>query len=313
MPVIQSESRTYILQGIAKQNGDSSSQYKTAILTVQTTITQLLEKAASDNWDLVVVVMPTSTSTSLFKRSNPSSSWGTYRMPSKRQFDAAMEAELSSSRPDILLDDFENTETNTEPISQRPHIVENPADDEEVIADVALDVTSNEPSQTSSHSMFASVEELLDEIIDEIAHQSSEVSTPITTFQQQNTTPPLGILPACYSTMDDCIRTTHNCSGHGQCFLKYKDRSASGRSEGACYACGCKASRYELDEGGSQVTYWAGPACQKKDISTEFWLLGGTVLGLLGAITWGVGLLYSMGSQELPSVLGAGVAGPKAK
>lgn len=64
-----------------------------------------------------------------------------------------------------------------------------------------------------------------------------------------------------------------------------------------------------------KTTQWAGPACQKKDISTPFWLLGGTTVALVFAVGWGMSLLYAMGSEELPSVIGAGVsnAGARAK
>ena len=67
------------------------------------------------------------------------------------------------------------------------------------------------------------------------------------------------------------------------------------------------------DEGRVKTVYWGGPACQKKDISVPFFLLAGLSIGLVGAVTWGVGLLMSVGSEELPSVIGAGVAGPRAQ
>ena len=43
-----------------------------------------------------------------------------------------------------------------------------------------------------------------------------------------------------------------------------------------------------------------------------FFLLAGVTLGLLAVSAWGVGLLVSVGGEELPSVIGAGVAGPRA-
>lgn len=44
-----------------------------------------------------------------------------------------------------------------------------------------------------------------------------------------------------------------------------------------------------------------------------FWLLAGFSVVLVAAVSWGVGLLWSIGEEELPSVIGAGVAGPRAK
>ncbi len=44
-----------------------------------------------------------------------------------------------------------------------------------------------------------------------------------------------------------------------------------------------------------------------------FWLLGGMTVLLVSVVMWGIGLLSEMGAQELPSVIGAGVAGPRAK
>lgn len=42
-----------------------------------------------------------------------------------------------------------------------------------------------------------------------------------------------------------------------------------------------------------------------------FFLLAGLSIALVGAVTWGVGLMASVGQEELPSVIGAGVAGPR--
>jgi len=61
------------------------------------------------------------------------------------------------------------------------------------------------------------------------------------------------------------------------------------------------------------VTYWGGPACQKKDISVQFWLFVGSGIILAFLVSAGIGMLYSMGSEELPSVIGAGVSGPVRK
>lgn len=68
-----------------------------------------------------------------------------------------------------------------------------------------------------------------------------------------------------------------------------------------------------VDGGGSKTIYWGGPACQKKDISVPFFLLAGLSIALVGAVTWGIGLMASIGQEELPSVIGSGVTGPRAQ
>lgn len=61
------------------------------------------------------------------------------------------------------------------------------------------------------------------------------------------------------------------------------------------------------------MTYWTGTSCQKRDVSAQFILLAGFSILLVAVIAWSIGLLVGMGAEELPSVLGAGVAaGPKA-
>ena len=62
-----------------------------------------------------------------------------------------------------------------------------------------------------------------------------------------------------------------------------------------------------------KTTQWGGPACQKKDVSVPFFLLAGFTIAILATVTWAVGLLFSVGQEKLPSVIGAGVAGPRAQ
>lgn len=65
---------------------------------------------------------------------------------------------------------------------------------------------------------------------------------------------------------------------------------------------------HKNSDGTLKVTYWTGPACQKKDVSMPFWLLAGISIMLVSFVSYGIGLLYSIGDEELPSVLGAGVS-----
>jgi hypothetical protein len=137
--------------------------------------------------------------------------------------------------------------------------------------------------------------------------------TTITQADGNDTTPPLGILPSCFEQMSECEQKTHGCSGHGTCDLRRK--GGSGRKD--CYACTCTPHVEKVGENGmeakTKTTYWGGPACQKKDVSVPFWLFVGSGLLLAFLITTGIGMLYSMGSEELPSVIGAGVSGPVRK
>ncbi|KAF2679323.1 hypothetical protein K458DRAFT_314437 [Lentithecium fluviatile CBS 122367] len=128
-----------------------------------------------------------------------------------------------------------------------------------------------------------------------------------------DTTPPLGILPSCFASRSECESKTHGCSGHGECSLS----RPGGKDRTKCYACTCKPDIKHVGENGMEskikTTYWGGPACQKKDVSIPFWLFFGSGVLLTFLITTGIGMLYSMGSEELPSVIGAGVSGPVRK
>lgn len=66
------------------------------------------------------------------------------------------------------------------------------------------------------------------------------------------------------------------------------------------------------DDGTTKSVQWGGTACEKKDISVEFWLFASFGVAMTALVAGGIGMLYSMGAEELPSVIGAGVAGPRA-
>jgi hypothetical protein len=108
------------------------------------------------------------------------------------------------------------------------------------------------------------------------------------------------------TNLDSCNNATNSCSGHGTC-------KASGSSK-SCFQCKCSRTIIRTNKDGSKKTnLWAGAACQKKDISTEFTLFAvfGVTMAML--IMGVIGMMYSMGAQELPSVIGAGVAGPTSR
>ena len=117
-------------------------------------------------------------------------------------------------------------------------------------------------------------------------------------------------IPTCFSKQFDCEIETNNCTGHGTCSLKFSTKEEDNIHN--CYGCVC-SSKVTTVDGRKKTTYYGGGACQKKDIVAPFWLLAGTTIFFISLISFVVGLLYSMGNEELPSVIGAGVSGPRAK
>ncbi|EKM54738.1 uncharacterized protein PHACADRAFT_258774 [Phanerochaete carnosa HHB-10118-sp] len=109
---------------------------------------------------------------------------------------------------------------------------------------------------------------------------------------------PISAVSTCFQTSDACANSTDSCSGHGECAAATK----LGRT---CYICACAAT---VNEKGL-TEEWAGEACERKDISGPFVLLGGTVIALILLVGGSIGLLTAVGSQELPSTLTGAVAG----
>ncbi|KAB2574474.1 putative endoplasmic reticulum membrane protein [Lasiodiplodia theobromae] len=119
-----------------------------------------------------------------------------------------------------------------------------------------------------------------------------------------------GILPACFSSKDACESATNDCSGRGSCVKKYTDKDNNNK---ACYTCKCKAQVRTNKDGSKKTTYYGGPACQKKDVVMPFWLFTGFAVAMAFLLSYGIGLLYTMGNEELPSVIGAGVSGASSR
>ena len=145
-------------------------------------------------------------------------------------------------------------------------------------------------------------------------------SFPVIAAQAENKKGPVrGILPTCFTSLSACQSRTQNCSSHGECKLLHKGRGSGSNQETIdCYGCACSPTIKHVGEDKGmeikkKVTYWGGPACQKKDISVQFWLFVGSGVILAFLVSSGIGMLYSMGAEELPSVIGAGVSGPSRK
>ncbi|KAI9850853.1 MAG: hypothetical protein M1838_004922 [Thelocarpon superellum] len=148
--------------------------------------------------------------------------------------------------------------------------------------------------------------------------------TPSTRPHSNGTVPPPppmlpspgSFIPVCHASHEACETATGACFGHGSCEKKYETTGEDGRSHRACFACACKPSLVETGGSGGKgrkTIHWGGAACQKKDVSSPFFLLAGLTVLLIAVISWGIGLLFSVGQEDLPSVIGAGVSGPKAR
>jgi len=147
------------------------------------------------------------------------------------------------------------------------------------------------------------VEKLLSEPAPAAAAKSSSTSMAPTKSTQLS-----GPIPTCFASQSSCERATNNCTGHGACIRKWGGPGDGGKNND-CYGCMCSIPEVRKNgDGSTKTTHFGGAACHKKDIVTSFWLLAGTTVFLLFIVGWGLGLLYTMGSEELPSVLGAGVS-----
>ncbi|KAI9774458.1 MAG: hypothetical protein M1835_006042 [Candelina submexicana] len=116
----------------------------------------------------------------------------------------------------------------------------------------------------------------------------------------------------CYNHFNSCVAATNNCTGRGHCAKKYSSDNGEAAAVD-CFACSCHKTTTVDDDGNVKTTFWGGPACTKKDVSMPFFLLAGFTISFILVTTFGIGLLYSIGAEELPSVIGAGVASQRAK
>ena len=120
-------------------------------------------------------------------------------------------------------------------------------------------------------------------------------------------------IPQCFASANSCMAQTNSCSGHGECVNKYgsdSGNSTAPSTAASCFACVCKATVVELPKG-QKRTYWGGNMCQKVDVSVPFWLITGFTVTIVGAVTFAIGLLFSVGEEQLPGVIGAGVSRSK--
>ena len=122
--------------------------------------------------------------------------------------------------------------------------------------------------------------------------------------QRRTSTPSTLMLPVCYNSALSCAEATGNCSGRGYCYNKYSSRDERASSD--CFACKCSETVIK-DDGSVQKVWWGGSACEKRNIATPFFQIAAITILLTGAIAAAIGLLFSLGQEKLPSVIGAGV------
>ncbi|KIY03581.1 uncharacterized protein Z520_00272 [Fonsecaea multimorphosa CBS 102226] len=129
-----------------------------------------------------------------------------------------------------------------------------------------------------------------------------ETITPAANTSTNFTLP--SVIPQCFTSQSACENTTNSCSGHGSCYKAHSN----------CFKCRCTSTLVRINEDGTKKTVqWGGNACQKKDISVPFVMFASFGVVMTALVAGAIGMLYSMGAQELPSVIGAGVAGPRAQ
>ncbi|KAH7326460.1 hypothetical protein B0I35DRAFT_466994 [Stachybotrys elegans] len=148
--------------------------------------------------------------------------------------------------------------------------------------------------------------------IDEEEEGKTEEDAPLSSNEKASTSPEAIFtssksVPACFKSKESCINGTNDCSGkHGECRNKWASADGSDGKD-VCYTCHCQGVR---NPSGS-VTYWGGAVCQKKDVSVTFWLFAGFTLAMVGILALAIGLLFNVGEEKLPGVIGAGVSRSK--
>ncbi|WYZ44641.1 hypothetical protein EsH8_VII_001077 [Colletotrichum jinshuiense] len=146
---------------------------------------------------------------------------------------------------------------------------------------------------------------------EEVMTETDDLDQPAPTTPVENTAPFIGniqrgYLPSCFTSQNACVTATGNCSGHGECLNKYT--RSDGQASGTCFACHCSLTKSPTSNATIQ---WGGRSCGKVDVSVPFWLFVGTGIALVGTLTFVIGLLFSIGEEKLPGVIGAGVSKTK--
>ncbi|KAI8628872.1 hypothetical protein F5Y19DRAFT_435213 [Xylariaceae sp. FL1651] len=115
------------------------------------------------------------------------------------------------------------------------------------------------------------------------------------------------VVPSCFASQNACETATNSCSGHGEC----RNRWAKDDTDSSCFSCYCEKTVEKDEDGRKHIYRWGGATCQKQDVSTPFWLFAGVTITLVATIAFSIGLLFSVGEEKLPGVIGAGVSRSK--
>ncbi|KAI1105594.1 hypothetical protein F4804DRAFT_124759 [Jackrogersella minutella] len=118
---------------------------------------------------------------------------------------------------------------------------------------------------------------------------------------------PPALLPSCFTSHNACITATDSCSGHGSCINKWAKLDI----KDSCFFCHCLTTNETDAKGRTGVFRWGGSSCHKRDVSTPFWLFAGVSIALVSTVAFSISLLFSVGEEKLPGVIGAGVSRSK--
>ncbi|KAL9574380.1 hypothetical protein ACKAV7_001534 [Fusarium commune] len=162
-----------------------------------------------------------------------------------------------------------------------------------ILVFLPLDVDSEDKSDKDQELRRRQAETVISSIEETVESPAETSTTPAK--------PSNPIKAVCFTSEDSCMEATGNCTGHGKCLNKYS------QSKDSCFACHCQVTK---SESGS-VTHWGGNMCQKQDISVQFWLFAGFTIALLTILYMAIGMLFSVGEEKLPGVIGAGVSRSK--
>ncbi|TLD11874.1 hypothetical protein PspLS_11327 [Pyricularia sp. CBS 133598] len=151
-------------------------------------------------------------------------------------------------------------------------------------------------------------------------HRANEHSAKATGHKKQPvpssssaSTAALRKIPDCFASASACMNATDSCSGHGACHDRFsadnsKPETSADKKALVCFQCVCAPTINNDDKGGQSRTFWGGNTCAKQDVSTQFWLIAGSTVALVGMISLSIGMLFSVGEEKLPGVIGAGVS-----
>ncbi|KUI70560.1 hypothetical protein VM1G_06549 [Cytospora mali] len=116
----------------------------------------------------------------------------------------------------------------------------------------------------------------------------------------------------CFGSYSSCVTATSNCTGHGKCLDKFAiPGQDTQEGDKQCFVCNCLSTKKYPEKEESKRVHWGGAYCQKIDVSSPFWLIATTTVLLVGVVSGCIGMLFSIGEEKLPGVIGAGVSRSK--